>query len=180
MFKERRKSKNNDNRETIPPASPSSSPRLRAVVVKRRNLEKNVERKHRMKETSKTPSRRRRRRRPPRLRAVVATALVSQTRGSLAFLGFGERTLVSTLGDAACPVCASKGVVKTTAPGVAGAVSLHARRNSNITSFCESVRSETTRRRRTRRPSSSRLFRLRKVGDGSFVFVFLSVLGLLD
>ena len=35
---------------------------------------------------------------PPRLRAVVATALVSQTRGSLAFLGFGARTLVSTLG----------------------------------------------------------------------------------
>ena len=35
------------------------------------------------------------------LRAVVATALVSQTRGSLAFLGFGARTLISTLGDAA-------------------------------------------------------------------------------
>ena len=101
--------------------------------------------------------RRRRRRRPPRLRAVVVTALVPQTRGSLVFLGFGARTLVSTLGDAARPVCASKGVTKTTAPGVAGAVSLHARRNSNDTSFCESVRSATTRRRRTRRPSSSRL-----------------------
>ena len=33
---------------------------------------------------------------PSRLRAVVVTALVSQTRGSLAFLGFGARTLVST------------------------------------------------------------------------------------
>ena len=59
------------------------------------------------------------------LRAVVVTALVSQTRGSLAFLGFGARTLISTLGDAACPVCASKGVTKTTTPGGAGAVSLH-------------------------------------------------------
>ena len=114
------------------------------------------------------------------LRAVVATALVSQTRGSLAFLGFGARTLVSTLGDAACPVCASKGVVKTTAPGVAGAVSLHARRNSNITSFCESVRSATTRRRRTRRPLRLGCSEVRKVGDVAFVFVFLSVLGLLD
>ena len=38
---------------------------------------------------------------PSRLRAVVAIALVTQTRGSLALLGFGERTLVSTLGDAA-------------------------------------------------------------------------------
>ena len=109
------------------------------------------------------------------LRAVVVTALVSQTRGSLAFLGFGARTLVSTLGDAACPVCASKGVVKTTAPGGDGAGISHARRNSNDTSFCESVRSATTRRRRTRRPSSSRLFRLSKVGDGAFAFVFLSV-----
>ena len=54
--------------------------------------------------------------------------------------------------------CASKGVTKTTAPGVAGAGISHARRNSNDTSFCESVRSATTRRRRTRRPSSSRLF----------------------
>ena len=117
---------------------------------------------------------------PSRLRAVVVTALVSQTRGSLAFLGFGARTLVSTLGDAACPVCASKGVTKTTAPGVDGAGILHARRNSNDTSFCESVRSATTRRRRTRRPSSSRLFRVSKVGDVAFVFVFLSVLGLLD
>jgi len=71
---------------------------------------------------------------PSRLRAVVVTALVSQTRGSLAFLGLGARTLVSTLGDAACPVCASKGVVKTTAPGVAGAGISHARRNRNDTS----------------------------------------------
>ena len=112
---------------------------------------------------------------PLYLRAVVVTALVSQTRGSLAFLGFGERTLVSTLGDAACPVCASKGVVKTTTPGVDGAVSVHTRRNSNDTSFCESVRSATTRRRRTRRPSSSRLFWVSKVGDGAFAVVFLCV-----
>ena len=49
---------------------------------------------------------------PLRLRAVVVTALVSQTRGSLAFLGFGARTLVSTLGDAACPVARVKGSSK--------------------------------------------------------------------
>jgi len=46
------------------------------------------------------------------LRAVVVTALVSQTRGSLAFLGFGARTLVSALGDAACPVARVKGSSK--------------------------------------------------------------------
>jgi len=46
------------------------------------------------------------------LRAVVVTALVSQTRGSLAFLGFGARTLVSTLGDAACPFARVKGSSK--------------------------------------------------------------------
>ena len=49
---------------------------------------------------------------PPRLRAVVAPNLASQTRGSLAFLGFGARTLVSTLGDAACPVARVKGSSK--------------------------------------------------------------------
>ena len=118
---------------------------------------------------------------PPRpLPRVVVPALVSQTRGSLAFLGFGELTLVSTLGDAACPVCASKGVVKTTAPGVAGAGILHGFRNSHGTSFCESVRSATTRRRRTRRPLRLGCSEVSKVGDVAFVFVFLSVLGLLD
>src|SRR6056300_1402411 len=99
------------------------------------------------------------------LRAVVANALVSQTRGSLAFLGFGARTLVLTLGDAACPVCASKGVTKTTTSGVTGAESLHARRVSNDTSFCESVRSLTTRRRRTRRPLRLGCSEVSKVGD---------------
>ena len=92
------------------------------------------------------------------LRAVVVTALVSQTRGSLAFLGFGARTLVSTLGDAACPVARVKGSSKPLRRVATALEILHARRNSNDTSFCESVRSATTRRRRTRRPSSSRLF----------------------
>ena len=119
---------------------------------------------------------------PPRLRAVVvATALVCQTRGSFAFLGFGARTLISTLGDAACPVCASKGVTKTTAPGVAGAGISHARRNSNDTSVF--VKAFGRQRRAVGEPGVPRrlgCLGVRKVGDVAFAFVFLSVLGLFD
>ena len=59
------------------------------------------------------------------LRAVVVTALVSQTRGSLAFLGLGVLNPSFDLRGRRLSRCASKGVVKTTAPGGASAGILH-------------------------------------------------------
>ena len=117
---------------------------------------------------------------PLRLRAVVVTALVSQTRGSLAFLGFGARTLVSTLGDAACPVARVKGSSK---PLRRVSPALGFRTRVGIVMIHLSAKAFGRQRRAVGEPGVPLRLgcsEVRKVGDGAFVFVFLSVLGLLD
>ena len=112
---------------------------------------------------------------PSRLRAVVVTALVSQTRGSLAFLGFGERTLVSTLGDAACPVARVKGSSK---PLRRVSPALGFRTRVGIIMIHLSAKAFGRKRRAVGEPGVPRRLGccwVRKVGDVAFVFVFLRV-----
>ena len=100
------------------------------------------------------------------LRAVVVTALVSQTRGSLAFLGFGARTLVSTLGDAACPVARVKG---SSRPLRRVAPALGFRTRVGIVMIHLSAKAFGRKRRAVGEPGVPRRLGccwVRKVGDG--------------